>query len=526
MKQDIIINSTTSETRIALLEEDLLVELFVERPENERMVGSLYKGIVRKVMVGMSAAFVDIGWSQDAFLHFSDLGGGNDLIKLSNEPDTEQAEDDMDGSRRRWEGNDLKVGQEILVQVIKESIGKKGPRVSTQIALPGRFMVLIPNESFIGVSRKISNFKEKKRLRQIGGRLRPKGFGLIVRTLAETKSEADLSADFERVFKAWKKIEKTVRETKNAGLIYRDMTMASSMIRDLFTSDVYSLVVDSRKMYRELQAYLGDVAPNLLDKLTLYTDRLPIFDKYGIEAEIEKSLSRKIWLGGGGYIFFDPTEALVAIDVNSGKFVGKRDHEDNSLKVNLKAAREIARQLRLRDVGGIIVIDFIDMSDEKNRWKVFDEMRRAMRMDRSKWDLAPISPFGLLEMTRQRVRPSLMFSLREACPTCDGSGMVPSLETVVTALERWIKRFTSQTHEHRLQLTVCPKVKGYLTGGLTSRIAKIMWQNRVFVTLNVDDTFKIDEFLAYSYKSKKQVSGDFLVGSSIKAAGEAKEILT
>lgn len=526
MKQDIIINSTTSETRVALMEDDALVELFVERPENERMVGSLYKGVVRKVLVGMSAAFVDIGHSQDAFLHFSDLGGGNDLIKLSNEPSTEQSEDDMDGTRRRWEGSDLKVGQEILVQVIKEAIGKKGPRVSTQIATPGRFIVLVPNEFFIGVSKKISSFKEKKRLRQIGGKFRPKGFGLIVRTLAEGKSDTELRADFDRIYTGWKKIEKTVAGMRGPGLVYRDMTMASSLIRDLFTPDVASLVVDSRKLFRELQDYLTDVSPNLVGKLQMYSDRQPIFDKYGIEAEIEKCLSRKIWLGGGGYIYFDPTEALVAIDVNSGKFIGKRDHEDNSLKVNMKAAREIARQLRLRDIGGIIVIDFIDMSEEKNRWKVFDEMRRAMRMDRSKWDIAPISPFGLLEMTRQRSRPSLMFSLREPCPTCDGSGLVPSLETVITAVERWIKRFASTTREHRLQLTVSPRVKTYLTGGLTSRINKIMWSNRIFISLEADDSFKIEELKAWSYKSKKDVTAEHLVGSSIRPVGEPKEGLT
>jgi ribonuclease G len=526
MKQDIIINATTEETRIGLMEDDLLVELYVERPENERMVGSLHKGVVRKVLAGMSAAFVDIGLSQDAFLHFSDIGSGNDLIKLQSEPTVEQAEDDMEGQRRRWEGNDLKVGQEILVQVIKEAIGKKGPRISTQISLAGRFLVLIPNESFIGVSRKVSSFKEKKRLRQIGGRMRPKGFGLIIRTLGEGKTDEELRADLERAMTNWRKIEKAVQNTKGAGLLHRDMTMASSIIRDLFTSEVSSLVVDSRKLHKELDNYLSEVAPNLRSKLQLYSDRLPIFDKYGIEPEIERSLARKIWLGGGGYIYFDPTEALVAIDVNSGKFVGKRDHEENSLKVNLKAAREIARQLRLRDVGGIIVIDFIDMADERNRWKVFDEMRKAMRMDRSKWDLAPISPFGLLEMTRQRIRPSLMYSLRETCPTCDGSGMVPSLETVVTALERWIKRFTSQAREHRLQLTVSPRIKSYMTGGLTSRLAKIMWANRVFITLNVDDTFKIDEVKAWSYKSKRDVLGEYMVGSSLRVVGESKENLT
>ncbi|MBM3325873.1 MAG: Rne/Rng family ribonuclease [Calditrichaeota bacterium] len=512
MKQDIIINSTTSETRIALLEDDLLAELFVERPETERMVGSLYKGIVRKVMVGMSAAFVDIGLTQDAFLHFSDVGGGNELIKLSHEPEIEQAEDDMDGQRRRWEGEDLKVGQDILVQVIKEPIGRKGPRVSTQIALPGRFIVLAPNESFVGVSRKIMQFREKRRLRQIAGKMRPKGFGLIVRTLAEGKSDADLHNDVDRAMKVWRKIESAVRSTKGAGLIYRDLTMASSIIRDVFTPEVNSLVVDSRRLYREIVSYLNDVSPNLTEKIKLYTDRLPIFDKFGIETEIEKSLSRKIWLGGGGYIYFDATEALVAIDVNSGRFVGNKDHEENSVKVNLKAAREICRQMRLRDIGGIIVIDFIDMAEEKNRRKVFDEMRKSMRMDRAKWDLAPIGPFGLMEMTRQRIRPSLVYSLREPCPQCNGSGLVPSIETVVTTFERWIKRFTSQTREHRLMLTVHPRIKTYLTGGLTSRIARIMWTNRVFITLNSEETLKIDEFKAYSYKQKCDVTAQYSVG--------------
>ncbi|MBM3328543.1 MAG: Rne/Rng family ribonuclease [Calditrichaeota bacterium] len=511
MKQDIIINSTTSETRIALLEDDQLVELFVERPDNERMVGSLYKGVIRKVMVGMSAAFVDIGLAQDAFLHFSDIGGGNELIKLSHEPDVEQSEEDMDGTRRRWEGQDLKVSQEVLVQIIKEPIGRKGPRVSTQIALPGRFIVLVPNESFIGVSRKVTQFREKRRLRQIAGRMRPKGFGLIVRTLAEAKTDEELRADLDRIIKSWRKMESAVRNLKGAGLVYRDLTMASSIIRDLFTPEVNSLVVDSRKLHREISDYIADVQPGLKEKVQLYSDRLPIFDKYDIESEIEKCLSRKIWIGGGSYIYFDQTEALVAIDVNSGRFVGKRDHEENSLKVNLKAAKEISRQMRLRDIGGIIVIDFIDMSEEKNRKKVFDEMRRAMRMDRAKWDLAPIGPFGLMEMTRQRIRPALVYSLREPCPTCNGSGLVSSVETVVTTLERWIKRYASQTREHRLSLTVHPRIKSYLTGGLTSRLNRIMWANRVFISMEIEESLKIDEFKAWSPRQKRDITTDFAV---------------
>lgn len=514
MKQDIIINVTTSETRIAQLEDDQLVELFVERPETERMVGNLYKGVVRKVMVGMSAAFVDIGFTQDAFLHFSDVGAGNDIIRIVRESSLEAEEDARGGEEKRWEGADLKVGQEILVQVVKEPIGRKGPRVSSQVSLPGRTLVLVPNESGVGVSRKIVDFKDRRRLKATAAQIRPKGFGLIVRTMADAHSTDGLAAEVKQLLKTWKSVEQNIRALKGPGLVHQDVSLTSSTIRDLFTPDVNSVVVDSRKLYKEIVSYVDDVAPALRDRIKLYTDRVPIFDKYGIETEIEKCMSRKIWLNGGGYIYFDQTEALVAIDVNSGGFHGRKDHEENSLKINLKAAREIARQLRLRDIGGIIVIDFIDMGSEVNRRKVFDEMRRAMRMDRAKWDMAPISPFGLLEMTRQRIRPSLMFTLREPCPHCNGTGLVPSMATVVTALERWVRRFTSQTREHRLVLKVHPQVKAYLSGGLRSRIARIMWANRAFITLEEDPNLRLDEFRAWSPKQKRDVTDDFRPGGS------------
>ncbi len=512
MKQDIIINATTTEARIALLEDDLLVELHVERPESERMVGSLYRGIVRKVMTSISAAFIDIGFTQDAFLHFSDIGGGSEL-GTSSLDEVVHREDNGDSSKRkRWEAENLKVGQEILVQVIKEPIGHKGPRVSSQISIPGRFVVLVPNESFIGVSRKIPSFKEKKRLKAVASKICPKGFGLIVRTLAEKKSEEVLKADVQRLIKTWRKCEQETNKLKGSGVIYRDISMASSIIRDLYSPEVSSLVVDSRKLYGEIVSYVKVVAPGLTDKIVLYKERVPIFDKYKIEVEIEKCLSRKIWLNGGGYLYFDQTEALVAIDVNSGRFAGKKDHEENSLKVNLAAAREISRQLRLRDVGGIIVIDFIDLMEEKNRQKVFDEMRRTMRMDRAKWDIAPISPFGLMEMTRQRIKPSLLYTFQEPCPNCDGTGLVPSMETVVTSIERWIKRFSSKKRERQLTLKVNPQIKSYLTGGLYNRLTRIMWANKVYITLSAEEGLKIDEFKAYSHKEGRDVTTDFMVG--------------
>lgn len=507
MKQDIIINSTTSETRIALLEDDQLVEIYVERPENERMVGSLYKGVVRKVLVGMSAAFVNIGFSQDAFLHFSDVGL---------DQDSDDHTDHRGKSRsykNRYDGIDLKVGQEILVQVIKEPIGSKGPRVSTQISLAGRFLVLVPNEDYVGVSRKIRSYAEKKRLRSIANKVSRKNFGLILRTQAESKSEEILKADYNRLMRIWKKLMRDLQNHEGPGLVYQDMSMASSIIRDLFTPEVNSVLIDSRRMYRETFQYVKDVAPNLANKVQHYSQRAPIFDQFGIEQEIEKSLGRKVWINGGGYLYFDQTEALIAVDVNSGRYVGKKDHEENSLKVNLRAAREICRQLRLRDIGGIIVIDFIDMNEHMNRDKVFEEMRKSLRMDRAKWDIAPITPFGLLEMTRQRIRPSLLYTFRIPCPHCEGTGLVPSMETIVTTIERWIKRFASVTKERRLGLIVHPEIKEYLGGGMRSRIARIMWNNRLFITMEEDSELRFDEFRGYSYKQKKDVTSAFEVNN-------------
>ncbi|MDP8237903.1 MAG: Rne/Rng family ribonuclease [Candidatus Hatepunaea meridiana] len=511
MKQDIIINAATSEARIALLEDDILMELYVERPENERMVGSLYRGTVRKVMSSISAAFIDIGGHQDAFLHFSDVGSSK--TERSGSTDGLEREEINDGIvRRKQEVRDLKNGLEILVQVIKEPIGRKGPRVTAQVSIPGRFLVLIPGESFIGISRKISSFNEKRRLKAIANKILPAGYGLIIRTLALDKSDKTLQADLNRVMNNWRKSERTLSSLKEPGLVYRDMSMTSSIIRDLFSPDVNSLVVDSQKMHSEIVNYVDDVAPNLADKISLHKEKTPIFDKYNIEREIEKCLSRKIWLSGGGYLYFDQTEALIAIDVNSGRFTGKKNHEESSLNVNLAAAREISRQLRLRDIGGIIVIDYIDMMEEKNRKKVFDEMRHSMRMDRARWDIAPIGPFGLMEMTRQRIRPSLLYTFREPCPNCRGTGLVPSMETVVTMLERWVKRFGSKTGERRVTLTVNPDVKSYLTEGIYSRLAKIMWKNKVYIALIAKEGFKIDEFEAYSSKQRREVTDEFMIG--------------
>ncbi|MCK5737863.1 Rne/Rng family ribonuclease, partial [bacterium] len=469
MKKEIFINSSIGETRIAIQEDGNLVELFVEQPENERMVGDIYFGRVVNVMRGMNAAFVDIGHSQDAFLHFSDIG--DSFYEYSSIIDYPEGE-----AYANFEKSSLREGHEILVQITKEPISKKGARLTTELSIPGRFLVLVPNQNLVGVSKKITNHREKRRLRKIARNIRPKGFGLIIRTVADGKDEQTLRADMESQVAAWKQIQKKVGKSQPPELVYKDMGMAASVIRDLYTPDISRLVVDSKKLHRDIKDYLKDISPTLSNKVEFYSKTVPLFDAFQIEPEIEKCLSRKMWIRNGSYLIFDPTEALVAIDVNSGKYVGRQGHELNSLKVNLEAAREIARQLRLRDLGGIIVIDFIDMQDERNRKKVYDELKRHLKQDRAQSSVTPISDFGLIQMTRERIRQSILFDFSEQCPMCGGTGRIISKGAIANKIERWIKRYKTQHKERNLRLFLHPEVAEFMTQGLKSRSRKLMWQ--------------------------------------------------
>jgi ribonuclease G len=340
--------------------------------------------------------------------------------------------------------------------------------------------------------------------------MRPDGFGIIVRTVAEGRHEPVLKADIESMLKIWQKLEKKLKDTKPPMLVYKDMGMTSSVIRDLFTSDVSKLIVDSKKLYREIATYLKDVARGLVSSVENYNRKIPIFDFYGIEAEIEKSLARKVWMKSGGYIIFDQTEALVAIDVNSGKFIGHKDHEQNSLKINLEAATEIARQLRLRDLGGIIVIDFIDMRDERNKRRLHEEFRKELRKDRAQANITPISEFGLIEMTRERVRPSLLFTFSETCPTCRGLGRITAKTTTLTKIERWIRRFKASSRERSIRLVIHAEIKSFLTEGIRSPIRRIMWNQRILIDLQEDQNLDIDEFRFYSKKDNTDITEKFI----------------
>jgi len=506
IRKEIIINVSSSETRVAILENGTLVELFFERAENERMVGDIYKGKIENVVEAVQAGFVDIGLEQNGFLSFSDAG--ERALEFSSL--AERVDDSGETSRRRPRQREhrrrqfLKPKEDILVQVTKEPIGNKGTRLTTAVSLPGRFLVLVPNDNTVGVSRKIEDFNERKRLRRLARGLQPQGFGMIIRTVAVGKDTQILKNDLDQLIKTWRRIEERAKTEKAPKLLHKEMGMTSSVIRDLFSPDISRLVVDSRKIYGEIRKYLSEVSPGLLLRLEQYRDNVPIFDAFKIEEQIERGLSRKIWFKKGGYIVFDQTEAMAVIDVNSGRSVSQRDHELHALETDLEAVREIARQLRLRDMGGIIAIDFIDLRSDKNRKKVVAELRRELEKDGSAFDILPMSDFGIVQLTRERVRPNLIYRYSEACPRCDGLGRVPTKSTLITKIERRIKQIKATSGEKRLVLKVHPDLAEYLAEGLKSRIRQLMLKYFVLIKIVPDENLKEEEILLITAKDEKK----------------------
>jgi ribonuclease G len=539
MKKEIIFNVLSDEVRIAMLEDNKLGEFFIEGSENERMIGDIYLGKVARVIPGIKAAFIDIGLNQDAFLHFSDVGENledySNLIGDDTDIDTsdEELDSDLDEKTQKLiddtkslstlnpiieEKKDsmfinpalqLQKGQEIIIQVIKEAMGKKGVRVTSEVSIPGRFLVLRPFDRRIGVSRKITNFKEKKRLRRAVHNFLTKGFGIIIRTAAEGQEDAVLKEDLEKLVITWNEIEKNLKTEKPPVLLYKDMSMTSSIMRDLFTFDVSRVIVDSKKLFREIRAYVIWAAPFLYNKTELYKGKEPIFDYYKIEKEIEQLYDKKVILKSGGYIFVEHTEAMFVIDVNSGKYYGQTDQELNSLKTNLEAAREICRQLRLRDIGGLIVVDFIDLEDERNRRKVYDEVRKELRKDRAKSTILPMTEFGLMQITRQRIKQGLFYTVNEPCPTCGGTGIVKSKSSVMNRIERWLNRYKNIHKERRLILTVNPSIANYLKEGFFSRLLKLKIKFFVYIKIVPEPNLSPNEFRFFSTKSKRDVTNFF-----------------
>lgn len=491
MKKEIFINESMGETRIAIQEENQLVEVYIERQDKQRMVGNVYKGKVENVLPGMQAAFVDIGYDLNAFLPFSEIGNTDYIIE-----DEDTQNKDHHRSKHKPENIevDLKTNQEIFVQVIKEPFAGKGPRVTTDVALPGRLLVLVPNENYIGISKKIWDKYERRRLKKIAQKLRQKGAGIIIRTVAEGKSEEHISNDFNSLLKNWETLEKKSNQSEAPAIVYEDLETASSVVRDLLTPDVEKIIIDSKRLFNKTQKYLDEVSPSVADRLELYKLKLPLFESFGIETEIEKLMRPKAWLKSGAYLIIEKTEAMVVVDVNSGKFVGKKLHEDNSLKINLEAAREVARQLRLRDLSGLVVIDFIDMRREENRKKIYQELKKELRKDRAKVAVSPISEFGLLEMTRQRIRVSLLDSMSEECPSCKGSGRIISRETLITRIEHWLRRYKSKSLDLRLTLELHPENAQYFKSEKKNVLRGLMWKNLVHLKIKENSKVARDDF--------------------------------
>ncbi|MCJ7640881.1 MAG: Rne/Rng family ribonuclease [Desulfobacterales bacterium] len=459
MANELIINVTPQETRVALLEERALSELYIERTKDRGIVGNVYKGKVMKVLPGMQAAFVDIGLERAAFLYVSDVYG---KVEDYEEIGFQGEEMTLYFNPSSPIEDLLSEGQEIMVQVSKEPLGTKGTRITSHITLPGRYLVFMPTVDHIGVSRRIKDEKERGRLRELVQSIKPSAGGYIVRTASEGADTDEIRNDMEFLLHLWENVQRK-RETSPApSLIHNDLTMVLRGIRDILSPQVNRIVIDSREEYENILSFINMYIPKQKYEITLYERQEPIFDAYGIEMEIDKISGRKVWLKSGGSIVIDMAEALVAIDVNTGRYVGKRNLADTILKTNLEAAKEIAYQLRLRNIGGIIIIDFIDMDREGDREKVYQVLEESLKKDRQKTNIFKISELGLVEMTRKRTRENITRILSEPCPYCDGGGLIKSKTTLCYDIFRQIERTSSELGGHSIMVEVNPEIAGLL----------------------------------------------------------------
>ena len=478
MSKKLIVNQLPHETRVALLEDGNLVELFIDRQGNNDIAGNIYKGRVQRVLPGMQAAFVDIGLSQAAFIHVSDVIGAHYPVteQIFEGDDGDDANDDSDQGTESLEyevpsgQRDYKIeeliteGQEMLVHVAKSPMGTKGARLTSYISLPGRFLVLMPHSDHIGISRRIEDEDERQRLRDLVGRLRTGSYGYIVRTAGEGIDEAKITQEMQFLTNLWETILGRCKTAPTPSLVHKELDLTLRAVRDLLIHEAEALVVDHMDGYQRVLTFLDPFLPSLKESVELYTSTEPIFDAFNLEGDISRALKRKVWLKSGGYIVIEQTEALVAIDVNTGRYVGKHNVEETILKTNLEAVKEIAYQIRLRDIGGIIIIDFIDMQKKSNRERVFNALREALEKDRSKTHVLPMSEMGLIQMTRKRVRKSITNTLCEPCFYCDGEGYHLSRQTVCNNIYRGIIREAADMVGRQLTLKVNPAIADLLHG--------------------------------------------------------------
>ncbi len=567
MKREILINASARETRVAILEDGQLSELLVERPDARRMVGDIYVGRVEAVQPGLMAAFVAIGTEKSAFLHATDLvfddGGDDDDDDADGEDDAEGGDDPQDAVAEAGEGKGavreakdggkdaakdsgkdgkeskdakdkgappagraprgrakapanqdaLKKGPGVIVQVTKEPISTKGPRVTAQVSLAGRFLVYMPfAPRRVGVSRKIGEKAVRARLREMVTAVLPKDAGgVIVRTVGEEVTKETFERELTTLIGQWSRINKKKRFVRAPSLIHRETSLTRSLMRDVFSTKVDNVTVDSKQVYNEITEYLKGIAPELLERVRLYEEPAPLFDKAEIETEIRDLFKRRCDLPSGGYLIVEPTEALVTIDVNSGRYTGKKDPEKTVLKTNMEAAREVARQLRLRDVGGIIVCDFIDMETKQNRDRVLQELRMHLSRDRARTKAFAVSDLGLIEMTRQRVRQSHLQQMTEPCQVCHGTGRVFTPETVLRRIERSVKRVSVEGRRDALIVRIHPDVALYALEQEQDLAKKLEKTAGFSIELRDDPLLNPDEFKIVVKGAMRDVTQQYAV---------------
>ncbi len=509
MSSELVINSTQQGGRIALLQDKRLVEYHLEEKENNFTVGDIYLGTVRKLVPGLNAAFVDIGYEKDAFLHYLDLGPNfaslhkftKEVIakrynthKLNNFP--LESEIDKLGKIAQI----LTKNAPILVQVVKEPISTKGPRLSCEISIAGRYIVLVPFSNSVNISKKITDKEERQRLQRLLSSIKPANFGIIVRTVAEGKEVAELDRDLQNLVDKWEAGVQALRNAKPRDKIIGEMSRASSMLRDMLNESFDSITVDEKDAFEEIRSYIRTIAPDKEKILKLYNGKTKVFEAFGIEKQLKSIFGRSVSLPGGGYVIIEHTEALHVIDVNSGnKSNAEADQEATAVNVNLEAAKEIARQLRVRDMGGIIVVDFIDMKKPENKKLVFDKMREEMQTDRSKFTILPLSKFGLMQITRQRVRPELNIITGETCPMCGGTGKITASILVADLIETNLEYILTRQNEKNVSIALHPYLEAYFTKGIPSRRMKWFLKYKTWVKIEKDTSLGVTE-----YKFKNQ----------------------
>jgi ribonuclease G len=504
LSNELIINSTQKGERIALLQNKRLLEYHVEEPDQSFTVGDIYLGTVKKLVTGLNAAFVDVGYEKDAFLHYLDLGSNiNSLNKFTKDVIAKRSNSGkISGFTLEPEieklgkiDKVLSKNQPILVQIVKEPISTKGPRLSCDISIAGRYIVLVPFSNSVNLSKKITDKQERTRLQRLLSSIKPANFGVIVRTVAQGRDVEELNKDLQTCIEKWENGIKLLRDAKPRDRIIGEMNRASSILRDMLNESFDSITVDSKEVYEDTKTYIRNIAPDKENILKLYNGKNKLFEQYGLEKQIKSLFGRSVSLPGGGYLIVEHTEALHVIDVNSGnKSNTEEDQEATALSVNLEAAKEIARQLRLRDMGGIIVVDFIDMKKAENKRKLFEMMREEMKTERSKYTVLPLSKFGLMQITRQRVRPELNIVTRESCPTCGGTGTIQASILVSDIIENNLEYMLTKQNERGITIALHPYLYSYFTKGLVSQQVKWFFKYKSWVKLIQDSSLGVIDF--------------------------------